>query len=77
MNVPFVDLQAQHRALRDELNQAIQRVMDRCDFALGQDVVRFEEEFAAFCGTRHAVGVDSGLSALELSLRALGIGPGD
>jgi len=77
VNVPFVDLQAQHRALRDELNQAIQRVMDRCDFALGQDVVRFEEEFAAFCGTRHAVGVDSGLSALELSLRALGIGPGD
>ena len=77
MNVPFVDLQAQHRTIRDELNQAIQRVMDRCDFALGQDVVRFEEEFAAFCGTRHAVGVDSGLSALELSLRALGIGPGD
>jgi len=77
VNVPFVDLQAQHRTIRDELNQAIQRVMDRCDFALGQDVVRFEEEFAAFCGTRHAVGVDSGLSALELSLRALGIGPGD
>ena len=77
MNVPFVDLQAQHRAIRDELNQAIQRVMERADFALGEDVVRFEEEFAAFCGTRHAVGVDSGLSALELSLRALGIGPGD
>ena len=76
MNVPFVDLQAQHRAIRDELNQAIQRVMERADFALGEDVVRFEEEFAAFCGTRHAVGVDSGLSALELSLRALGIGPG-
>jgi dTDP-4-amino-4,6-dideoxygalactose transaminase len=77
VNVPFVDLQAQHRAIRDELNQAIQRVMERADFALGEDVVRFEEEFAAFCGTRHAVGVDSGLSALELSLRALGIGPGD
>jgi dTDP-4-amino-4,6-dideoxygalactose transaminase len=77
MNVPFVDLRAQHRAIRDELNQAIQRVMERADFALGEDVARFEEEFAVFCGTRYAVGVDSGLSALELSLRALGIGPGD
>lgn len=77
MNVPFIDLRVQHRAIRDELNQAIQRVMERADFALGEDVVRFEEEFAAFCGARHAVGVDSGLSALELSLRALGIGPGD
>lgn len=77
MDVPFIDLRAQHRALRDELNQAIQRVMERCDFALGEDVARFEEEFAAFCGTRYAVGVDSGLSALELSLRAFGIGAGD
>lgn len=76
MNVPFIDLRAQH-SIRDELDQAIQRVMDRCDFALGEDVVRFEEEFAAFCGARYGVGVDSGLSALELSLRALGIGPGD
>jgi dTDP-4-amino-4,6-dideoxygalactose transaminase len=77
MKVPFVDLRSEHQALRDELNEAIQRVMDRCDFALGQDVARFEEEFAAFCGTRYAVGVDSGLSALELALRAFGIGPGD
>jgi dTDP-4-amino-4,6-dideoxygalactose transaminase len=77
VNVPFIDLRAQHRALRDELTQAVQRVMERADFALGEDVARFEEEFAAFCGTRYAVGVDSGLSALELSLRAFGIGPGD
>jgi dTDP-4-amino-4,6-dideoxygalactose transaminase len=77
VNVPFVDLRVQHRALRDELTQAVQRVMERADFALGEDVARFEEEFAAFCGTRYAVGVDSGLSALELSLRAFGIGPGD
>jgi dTDP-4-amino-4,6-dideoxygalactose transaminase len=77
MQVPFIDLRTPHRTLRDELNQAIQAVMERADFALGQDVARFEEEFAAFCGTRYAVGVDSGLSALELSLRALGIGPGD
>lgn len=77
MNVPFIDLRAQHQGIREELDQAIRRVMDRGDFALGQDVALFEEEFAAFCGTRYAVGVDSGLSALELSLRALGIGPGD
>jgi len=51
--------------------------MERADFALGKDVARLEEEFATFCGTRYAIGVDSGLSALELSLRAFGIGPGD
>jgi dTDP-4-amino-4,6-dideoxygalactose transaminase len=77
MDVPFIDLRTPHRVLRDELNQAIQQVLDRADFALGQDVVRFEEEFATFCGTCYAVGVDSGLSALELSLRAFGVGPGD
>jgi dTDP-4-amino-4,6-dideoxygalactose transaminase len=77
MNVPFVDLRAQHRALQQELNEAIQPVFERADFALGQDVARFEEEFAAFCGTQYAVGVDSGLAALEMGLRAFGIGPGD
>jgi dTDP-4-amino-4,6-dideoxygalactose transaminase len=55
----------------------MQLVMERCDFALGDDVRRFENGFAKFCGVEHAVGVDSGLSALELSLRALGVGPGD
>lgn len=77
MNVPFIDLWAQHSHLREELDQAMRRVMDRGDFALGQDVACFEAEFAAFCGTRYAVGVDSGLSALKLSLLAFGIGPGD
>jgi dTDP-4-amino-4,6-dideoxygalactose transaminase len=77
VKVPFVDLKALHQPIQGELDQAIQRVMDRCDFALGEDVVRFEEEFAAYCGTRHAVGVDSGLTALELGLRAFGIGEGD
>ncbi|MGE5073112.1 MAG: DegT/DnrJ/EryC1/StrS family aminotransferase [Anaerolineae bacterium] len=76
MNVPLIDLTIQHRELRTGINAAIQGVLDRADFILGQDVTQFEEEFAAYCGTRYAVGVDSGLSALELSLRALGIGPG-
>ena len=77
MDVPFVDLRTQHRMLHDDVQQAISEVCARADFALGQDVGLFEEEFAALCGTEYAVGVDSGLSALELSLRALGVGPGD
>jgi dTDP-4-amino-4,6-dideoxygalactose transaminase len=77
MNIPWVDLTAQHRKLRDEINLAMQGVLDRGDFILGQDVTRLEEEFAAYCGAKYAVGVDSGLSALELSLRALGVGAGD
>lgn len=77
MKTPFIDLQAQHRHLKNELISAIEQVMERADFSLGADVTRFEEEFAAFCGTRYAVGVGSGLAALELSLRAFGVGLGD
>jgi dTDP-4-amino-4,6-dideoxygalactose transaminase len=77
MNIPWVDLSNQHRELRAEINQAINDILDRCDFILGQDVAKFEEEFAAYCGTKYAVGVDSGVSAIELSLRALGVGSGD
>lgn len=76
MNVPLIELTTQHHQLRSEINAAIQGILDRGDFILGQDVSRFEEEFAAYCGAKYAVGVDSGLSALELSLRALGVGPG-
>lgn len=77
MNIPWVNLTIQHHNIRAEINSAIQGVLDRGDFILGQDVTKLEEEFAAYCKTRYAVGVDSGLSALELSLRALGIGKGD
>ena len=77
MKVPFIDLRTQHNALKAELDQAFTRVMERADFALGEDVVRFEDEFAEYCGTQSAIGVDCGLSALELSLRAFEIGPGD
>jgi dTDP-4-amino-4,6-dideoxygalactose transaminase len=77
MQVPFIDLRSPHRAFRDQFNEAIQGVFDRSDFALGHDVVQFEQEFAEYCGTRFAVGLASGLSALELGLRAFDIGPGD
>src|SRR5205823_10348703 len=76
-SVRFVDLQAQIQSLQPALDQAIQAVLDRGDFILGRDVGLFEQEFAAYCGVPYAVGVDSGLSALELALRALHIGPGD
>ena len=77
MRVPFVDLQAHHDPLRAELDAAIAAVGRRGDFILGADVQAFEREFAAYLGAPHAVGVASGLSAIELALRAHGIGPGD
>jgi dTDP-4-amino-4,6-dideoxygalactose transaminase len=76
-HVAFVDLRVQTRALQPALTAAIEAVLGRGDFVLGEDVARFERDFAAYCGVDHAVGVDSGLSALELALRAAGIGPGD
>jgi dTDP-4-amino-4,6-dideoxygalactose transaminase len=76
MNIPLIDLTMQHKQLRNEINAAIHGILDRADFILGQDVNKLEEEFAEYCGSKYAVGVDSGLSALKLSLHALGIGPG-
>jgi dTDP-4-amino-4,6-dideoxygalactose transaminase len=75
--VPFVDLAAQHRSIQDDLEETISEALARTDWILGEAVARFEREFAAFCDVSEAVGVDSGLSALELALRAFGIGPGD
>src|SRR5438874_701510 len=75
--VPFVDLAAQFRTIEGEINEATSRVIQQTDFILGREVSLFEEEFAAFCEAKYAVGVDSGTSALELALRAFDIGPGD
>ncbi|MEW5961319.1 MAG: DegT/DnrJ/EryC1/StrS family aminotransferase, partial [Chloroflexota bacterium] len=75
--VPFVDLAAQYNFIKDEINTAMANVLQKTDFILGQEVELFEKEFAAFCEVDYAVGVDSGTSALELALRACGIGPGD
>lgn len=77
MRVPFVDLKAQYRALRPEIERAMAEVMERCDFILGQAVESFERAFAAFIGAAHAVGVSNGLDALRVALTALDIGPGD
>jgi dTDP-4-amino-4,6-dideoxygalactose transaminase len=77
VKVPFFDLQLQHSRLADELNEAIQRVMSRAWFVLGEEVETFEAEFAAYCGVKHCVGVGSGTDALNLALEACGIGLGD
>src|SRR6185295_1804349 len=77
LQVPLVDLAAEYSSFEAEVGNAINGVLRNTDFILGHDVGLFESEFASFCGTKHAVAVDSGLSALELILRAYGIGPGD
>ena len=75
--VPFLDLRAQHEPLMPELLEALRQVTETSAFAGGPFVERFETDFAAFCRTRHALGVGSGTDALWLSLLALGVGPGD
>ncbi|MFC2169330.1 DegT/DnrJ/EryC1/StrS family aminotransferase [Acidobacteriota bacterium] len=77
MKVPFVDLISQYKGLKNQILPAMEHILENAQFILGDDVKQFEKEFAAFCHTRFAIGVDSGTSALELALRALGIGPGD
>jgi dTDP-4-amino-4,6-dideoxygalactose transaminase len=77
MTIPLVDLKAQYLSIKDEIDAAIQRVIDSTSFILGPDVRAFEEEFARFCGVQHAVGVDSGTAALHLAFLACDIGPGD
>jgi len=75
--IPFVDLPAQYRALKPEIDAAVAKVFENAQFILGPAVAAFERDFAAFCGTSEAIGVNSGTSALHLSLLAAGVGPGD
>jgi dTDP-4-amino-4,6-dideoxygalactose transaminase len=77
MSIPLVDLRAQYRAIRAEIDQAIADVIGSTAFAGGPFVERFEGEFAAYCEARHAIGVGSGTEALWLVLMALGVGKGD
>jgi dTDP-3-amino-3,4,6-trideoxy-alpha-D-glucose transaminase len=75
--VPFIRLDAAHPEVFAELMEVVERVGRDAAFTLGPEVAEFEEQFAAECGTRYAIGVSSGTAALELVLRAMGIGPGD
>jgi dTDP-4-amino-4,6-dideoxygalactose transaminase len=77
IQVPMVDLNAQHGRLARELEAAVSRVVESARFIGGEEVESFEAEFAAACGVRHACGVGNGTDALVLALRALGVGPGD
>jgi dTDP-4-amino-4,6-dideoxygalactose transaminase len=77
LKVPFLDLRSQHAPLLEEINGAIREVIDSAAFAGGPFVTRFEEDFAAYCDSKYAIGVGSGTEALWLALLALGVGPGD
>ncbi len=75
--IPFVDLKAQYASIRTEVNSAIQGVLDSCQFTLGDEVAALEHEYAKYCQTKHAIGVNSGTSALHLALLAAGVKPCD
>ncbi|MGA8875198.1 MAG: DegT/DnrJ/EryC1/StrS family aminotransferase [Candidatus Korobacteraceae bacterium] len=75
--VPFLDLKAQYRSIKAEIDAAVLRVLASAEFALGSEVAGFEQRFAGYCGAKHCVALNSGTSALHLAMLAAGIGPGD
>jgi len=77
MAIPMVDLKAQYNSIKEEIDHAINRVIERGEFILGSEVKAFEEEMASYLGVKHAVGVASGTEALQLALLACGIKPSD
>lgn len=77
MGIPLVDLKAQYLSIKDEIDAAMAEVIDRTAFVGGEQVRRFEEEFASFCGAKSAIGVGNGTDALELALSCCDVGPGD
>ncbi len=76
-SVPMLDLGWQHERVADRVRAGFDRVLSDASFILGPDVAEFESAFAAFCGARHVIGVGNGTDALELALRASGVGAGD
>ncbi len=76
-NIPFLDLTTPYQELKEELDDAYQRVMDSGCYILGREVEFFEKEFAHYCEVDHCIGVGNGLEALHMILRAMDIGPGD
>jgi dTDP-4-amino-4,6-dideoxygalactose transaminase len=77
MKIPFLDLKAQYETIKDEINPAIQNVLNNCNFIMGEDVKKLEEEVAVYCGVKYGIGVASGTDALLLALIACGIQDGD
>jgi dTDP-4-amino-4,6-dideoxygalactose transaminase len=77
VKVPFIDLRVQYRFLKAEMAPAMERVLERAAFILGEEVRTFETRFAEFTGSAHCINCANGSDALEMALQALGIGPGD
>ena len=77
IRVPYLDLKAQYHSIKPEIDAAISRVLESCQFVLGPEVAAFEQEFAAYCGSKECIAMNSGTSALHLALLAAGVGPGD
>ncbi len=77
MNIPLLDLKAQHEPIRVEIMKAISKVIDNNTFILGEEVKKLENQVASYSNTKFAIGVSSGTDALLISLMGLGIGPGD
>ncbi len=77
MEIKYLDLQAQYQSIKDEIDTAIQKVLDSSAYVLGPATNQFETDFAEYCETKHCAGVNSGTNALLLALKALGVGPGD
>jgi dTDP-4-amino-4,6-dideoxygalactose transaminase len=77
LTIPFVDLKQQYQTLAPEMDPAIHSVLERAAFVLGPETTAFETAFAAYIGVKHCVGVGSGTDALEMAIRACGIGAGD
>ena len=75
--IPYLDLPAQLRGIRKDIDAAIARTIDNCSFCLGPDVAQFEKDFAKFIGADHCAGFNSGTSALHVAMLLLGVGPGD
>ena len=77
MGVALFDTSTPLAPLREELRAAVARVLDSERYILGPEVTAFEQEFSAYCGCEHAIGVANGTEAITIALRALGVGPGD
>lgn len=77
MNVPFATFKPMHNEIREELNSAYEKVLDKSNFIQGNECKKFEEEFAEYCGVKYCVGVATGLDALMLILKAMNIGESD
>lgn len=77
MTIPVFDLTRQYALIRDDIRTAIDRVLDSGKYVLGSEGIAFEQSFAAYIGTAHGIGVNSGTDALKIALKALNVGAGD